>query len=206
MQLKRDVGVFLQVNRELGTEPVGTEVSFGDKKEDVVKVPLGNGRHISLRGKIDRIDKTAPSKYLVWDYKTGGTYSYDNKGYVSGGEQIQHALYAVAAEAILKKSGKDKDAKVIAAGYIFPTEKGTKDGQGGIFPRPTDDNRWHDVLNKLLDIIATGTFIVNSKDVCKYCDYMDICGGETARAFMSTKLKNANNKALDTWKTLKAYE
>jgi len=164
-------------------------------------------QHISLRGKIDRIDKAAPSKYLVWDYKTGGTYSYDNKGYVSGGEQIQHALYAVAAEAILKKSGKDKDATVIAAGYIFPTEKGTKDGQGGIFSRATDNkNRWHDVLNKILDIIATGTFIVNNKDVCKFCDYMDICGGETARAFMSMKLKNADNKALDTWKILKAYE
>ena len=207
LQLKRDVGVFLQINRELGTEPVGTEVSFGDKKENIVTIPLGDDKHISLRGRIDRIDKTAPSEYFVWDYKTGGTYSYDENGYISGGEQIQHALYAVAAEVILRKSGKDNDPKVIAAGYIFPTEKGTKDGQGGIFPRPTDDkDRWRDALNKLLDIITTGTFIVNNEDVCKFCDYMDICGGKTARDIMSEKLKNPDNKALDAWKTLKAYE
>jgi len=204
MQLKRDVNVFLQINRELGTEPVGTEVSFGGDKEDVVKIPLGDGKHISLRGKIDRIDRVAPSKYLVWDYKTGGTYSYDESGYVSGGEQIQHALYAVAAEIILKQSGKDKNAKVVAAGYLFPTEKGTKDGRGGVFSRMTDDSdRWRDTLNKLLDVIATGTFIVNSGDGCKFCNYTDICGGETARKFMSIKLKNPDNKALDIWKTLK---
>lgn len=207
VQLKRDVGVFLQINRELGTEPVGTEVAFGDAKEGSVKIPLGEGKYISLRGKIDRIDKAAPSKYLVWDYKTGGTSYYEENGYVSGGEQIQHALYAVAAEAILRTRYKDKDAAVVAAGYIFPTEKGTKDGQGGIFPRPTDDkDRWREALNKLLDIIATGTFIVNNKDVCKFCDYMDICGGKTAQGLMSAKLENPENKALDPWKMLKEYE
>lgn len=207
LQLKRDLGVFLQINRDLGTEPVETEAMFGANKEDAVKIPLAEGKHISLRGKIDRIDMAGPSKYHVWDYKTGGTYSYDEKGYISGGEQIQHALYAVAAEALLIKNLKDKDAKVVAAGYIFPTEKGTKDGQGGIFRRPTDDSdRWRDALNRLLDIIATGTFIVNSEDVCKFCDYMDICGGKKARERMNTKLENADNKALDSWKVLKAYK
>lgn len=204
MLLKRDVGVFLHLNRELGTSPVGVEIAFGDKKEDVVKIPLGGGKHISLRGKIDRIDKLAPSEYVVWDYKTGGTYAYEENGYIAGGEQIQHTLYAVAAEEILKKNGNDKNAKVVAAGYLFPTEKGTKDGQGGMFRRPVDSNdRWRAPLNLLLDVIASGTFIVNEKDVCKFCDYSDICGGETARGHMSAKLGNADNKALEVWKTLK---
>ena len=207
VQLKRDVGVFLHINRELGTEPVGAEMAFGFKKDDAVKIPLGNGKHISLRGSIDRVDKAGTSEYRVWDYKTGGTYSYKDKGFIAGGTQIQHALYAIAAEEILKQSGQDKNAKVISAGYLFPTEKGTKDGQGGIFSRSTNNkDLWQSPLNKLLDLIATGTFVVNNKDVCIFCDYKDICGGATARDSMDAKMENIENKALEDWKLLKEYD
>ena len=207
VQLKRDLGVFLYINRELGTESVGTEVVFGDKKDNVVQIPLGNGKYVSLRGMIDRIDRVAPSKYSVWDYKTGGTFSYKERGYVSGGEQLQHALYAVAAEVILKRSGEDKNATVVAAGYIFPTEKGTKNGDGGVFPRPVGGSeKWSAPLNQLLDIISSGTFIVNKKDVCIFCDYKNICGGETASKAMAVKLENAENKDLDGWKMLKDHK
>lgn len=207
-QLKRDAGVFLQINKDLGTEPYGTEVCFGNKEDDVVKISLGNGKSIALRGKIDRIDKAGPSEYHVWDYKTGGTWGYEETGYVVGGEQIQHALYSAAAEAILKKRGEAKDPKVTVSGYIFPTEKGTKDGKGGIFPRSTDDkDRWREAMDKLLDVLATGTFIVNNKDAgCIFCDYGDICGTEKARSQIAEKLKNPDNKALDAWLKLKACE
>ncbi len=205
VQLKRDVGVFLQINKELGTEPVGTEVAFGGNKGDPVKIPLGKNKFITLRGMIDRIDRVAPSQYHIWDYKTGGTFSYKENGYVSGGEQLQHALYAVAAEAILRANGEDKEAKVVAAGYLFPTEKGTKDGLGGVFSRSIG-MKWVDTLDRLLDIISAGTFIVNNEDKCYFCDYTDICGGKTARDAMKAKLLNAENKALEGWTTLKGQE
>lgn len=206
-QLKRDVNVFLQINRELGTKVVGTEIRFGDKKDGAVKVFLTDNKQILLRGKIDRIDKAGPSKYHVWDYKTGGTYGYKERGYLAAGRQIQHALYAVIAEEVLKKSGKDKDPKVTKSGYLFPTEKGTRDGAGGIFPRSTSDReKWQEPLGKLLDIIGNGTFIVGKEDACKFCDYSDICGGEKAQKQRASKEKNDINKELNEWKELQDYE
>ena len=206
-QLKRDVLIFLKINKELATTSIGSELCFGANKEDAVKIPLGNGKNILLRGKIDRVDLAKPSVYHVWDYKTGGSYLYDERGYVAGGEQVQHALYAVAAEEILKKSGKDKNPKVEQSGYLLPTEKGTRDGKGGIFSRPTADReRWQAALNKLLDMIGSGAFIVGSGGTCSFCDYGDVCGGDKAKEYMKAKLENEDNKELKAWKELKAYE
>ncbi len=206
-QLKRDVLIFLRINKELATTPISSEMCFGEKKEGAIKVLLGNDKDILLRGKIDRIDLVKPSVYHVWDYKTGSAYSYNERGYVAGGEQIQHALYAVVAEEIMKRSGKDKNPQVVQSGYLLPTEKGTKDGQGGIFPRTTaDKERWRPALNKLLDVIGSGAFIVGTGDTCKFCDYGDICGGAKAIADMKVKLENADNKKLEAWKELKGYE
>ena len=206
-QLKRDVSIFLKISKDLATTPIGSETCFGENKKDAVNIPLGNGKNILLRGKIDRIDLEKPSIYHVWDYKTGSSYSYNARDYIVGGEQIQHALYAVAAEEILKKSGKDKNPNVTQSGYLLPTEKGTRDGKGGIFPRSTAHReRWQAALNKLLDVIGSGAFIVGEGDTCSFCDYGDICGGTKTIEEMKAKLKNEDNKELEAWKELKEYE
>ncbi|MDW7762004.1 MAG: PD-(D/E)XK nuclease family protein [Acidobacteriota bacterium] len=210
LQLRRDVGVFLELDRGLGTEPVEVEMGFGGEGQEAVRIPVGDGEHILLRGRIDRVDREpGTSRYHVWDYKTGGTHAYDQKDYVKGGEQIQHALYALAAETMLRASGEDPGAEVVQAGYIFPTEKGTKDGEDGVIARPTDDpERWRIALDRLLELIASGTFILNhdkKKDIslCKYCDYPDICGGKAAREAMSRKSENPENIQFAPWKALK---
>ena len=67
-----------------------------------VKIYLGDGSWFFLRGKIDRIDRAGEGVYHVWDYKTGRTYGFDEHRHFRGGRQIQHALYAIAAEQIIK--------------------------------------------------------------------------------------------------------
>lgn len=203
-QLKRDINIFLKVIKELGTKPFKCEVMFGYEKEEPVKIPVGGG-NIMLRGRIDRIDKTGKSEFHVWDYKTGGMY-YKTKEPLKGGEQLQHCLYAFAAKCILKKMG-EKDAEVVKSGYIFPTEKGLRDGNEVILERNPKDTGWQEVLAKLMEIISKGVFTVaDKKDACKLCDYAVICDNETAQGQKKKKMVNESNVDLNAWKELKEYE
>lgn len=205
-QLKRDAEFFLRINNELGTRPVMWEVSFGDHDGTTVSIPLGDGAEILLRGRIDRIDKAKESEYHVWDYKTGSSYEFDEKHYIKGGTQIQHGLYAEAAEKILQSL--DKNAKVTLSGYILPTERGTKDGKGGIFCKNVAwKEKWQEALHIVFDIVRTGTFMrSNSDDGCGLCDYYEICDGENSQNQIKQKLLNEGNKELSFWKSLKEYE
>ena len=206
VQLKRDIKVFIQINESIKTESVGTEILFGAEPGTYVKIKLADGKEILLRGKIDRLDKAGKSEYHVWDYKTGSAYLYDEHTIVAKGEQLQPWLYAEAAEEIMKRNG-DTGAKVTASGYLTPTEKGTGDGKGGIFPRSTDNKKWQEALDRLLNLIENGYFIIsNEKDACTFCDYSDICGGEKAKAYSNNKISNDENKELAWWKELKKYE
>src|SRR5437764_452982 len=61
-------------------EPVAFEVAFGIRDDehpaefpDPVEIALGGGRSFRLRGSIDRVDRDAGGKFLVWDYKTGAS-------------------------------------------------------------------------------------------------------------------------------------
>jgi len=206
VQLKRDIKVFIQINESIKTDPVGTEILFGAEPGTYVKIKLADGKEILLRGKIDRLDKAGKSEYHVWDYKTGSAYLYDEHTIVAKGEQLQPWLYAEAAEEIMKRNG-DTSAEVTASGYLTPTEKGTGDGKGGIFPRSTDNKKWQEALDKILNLIENGYFIIsNEKDACTFCDYSDICGGEKAKTYSNNKLSNDENKELAWWKELKKYE
>lgn len=205
-QLKRDAEFFLRINNELGTRPVMWEVSFGDHDGTMVSIPLGDGAEISLRGRIDRIDKARESEYHVWDYKTGSSYEFDEKHYIKGGTQIQHSLYAEAAEKILQSF--DKNAKVTLSGYILPTERGTKDGKGGIFCKNVAwKEKWQEALRIVFDIVRTGTFMrKNNGDGCSLCDYHEICDGESSQKQIKQKLSYEGNKELSFWKSLKEYD
>ncbi|MDP3041819.1 MAG: PD-(D/E)XK nuclease family protein [Candidatus Omnitrophota bacterium] len=205
-QLKRDVGVFLKINESLETKPVKWEISFGEKEGVRVTIPLSNGSEISLRGRIDRIDQVKASEYHVWDYKTGSSYEFDESHYINQGTQLQHGLYAVAAEKILQVD--DKKAKVTISGYLLPTEKGIRDGKGGKFPKDTVlKEKWQEAMNIIFDIVKTGTFMRSDcGDGCKFCDYTEVCGGDNSKIQILSKLKNNESKELQLWQKLKEYD
>ena len=211
--LLRTTEIFLSIEEEYCKEniPEFFEVPFGCtwdenetglKHEDPVTIQLNNGKGFKFRGKIDRIDKTEEHKYIVWDYKTGSDYGFKDHGYFSQGKQLQHALYSMAAEIILRTMKVNKAAEVAGGGYLFPTEKGT----GKRYLRTRRDNEFKDLLDSIFEVIHKGMFLPADKnDPCKYCDYIPICGNNATEQ-SKQKINNADNAEVNLIKKIKEYD
>jgi RecB family exonuclease len=179
-----DVELFLEAEAEAtGTQPIGFEVSFGrplGEDEDSlasaepVEIELGDGLTFRIAGRIDRIDKVGASEFRILDYKTGGFWRDDWKGVFSGGRRLQHALYGLAAVALLRK--RDPKAKVTGAQYYFPSRKGRRERVTIKAPKPEQTAA---VLADLRELIVQGAFIqAADKKACKWCDYEAACTDE----------------------------
>ncbi|MDW7670263.1 MAG: PD-(D/E)XK nuclease family protein [Bacillota bacterium] len=121
--------------------------------------PLGEDTGFSFRGAVDRIDELGPCQYEVIDYKTGSTYGYSDNKPFDEGRRLQHALYARSVELILKERV-HPDARVLTAGYLFPTPKGQ--GEKIMYanqPQPPGSDPLIRILTRLLDGVAAGTFL-----------------------------------------------
>lgn len=190
-------------------EPLLFEVSFGvgddqgcgsaTKAPVVLRIP-GRGT-FRLRGRIDRLDRTGPNEYEVWDYKTGSTWGFQEHGYLNKGRHLQHALYALAAEALLRK-GEDKKAKVVRAGYFFPGHK----GEGArIVKNQSQREALYEALADLFALLQKGVFpSANHKDDCGFCKYGSICGGPEVAVQRCTK-KMVYDKKLEPFQKLKQH-
>ena len=156
-----------------------------------------------MRGVIDRIDRGADGEFVVWDYKTGSTYGYHDHGYLKQGRQVQHALYAMAAEEILRQSG-EKDPQVRWAGYYFPTERG--EGKR-ILRDQRDRHQVRETLGHLFDLLREGVFpAAEDGNSCRYCDYREVCGQEKAVLRTKEVLKTNPEDYLAPWRRLRAIE
>jgi len=203
--------VFLvaEKKREREVEPVLFEVTFGLKKEygegmeQPVKFEMNPAVYFYLRGKIDRIDRLEKNLYSVIDYKTGSYSIYENFECFGRGRILQHALYSVAAEQIIKKTGKDPSPEVVQSGYYFPTRKG--DGREFLVER-FDRGRLGELLLELLDVLSQGNFVVNPelKVECSYCDFNPICGEDAPEKAKAKKDMNPGEFAI--FETLKEYD
>ncbi len=127
-EVMQAMDVFLAAEQKLGerVEPLMFEVVFGIEEkegkgmEEPVNVALTPESSFRMRGKIDRIDRVGGNRYRVIDYKTGRYSRYDKLRCFGGGRTLQHALYSLAAEEILKKTGVDASPRVVESGYYFP--------------------------------------------------------------------------------------
>lgn len=188
--------------------PVLFEVPFGCMDEDTpiglrepVELDLGSNKKVKIRGRIDRIDRVDKHEYVIWDYKTGSTYGYKDNEILSGGKVIQHALYAVAAEIILKKTDTDKNPVVRQTGYFFPTEKGT----GRRFLKVRNDETVKQLLKTIFDLMRSGAFIASDKkESCTYCDYASVCVPDI-NTLTKTKCSNDQNKELAAVNNMRSY-
>jgi len=180
-EVMQAMNVFLAAEQKLGerVEPLMFEVVFGIEEEEgkgmeePVNVALTPESSFRMRGKIDRIDRVGGNRYRVIDYKTGRYSRYDKLRCFGGGRTLQHALYSLAAEEILKKTGVDASPKVVESGYYFPTRRG--EGKE-VLVEEFNREELKCLLCELLDILKRGHFIVGLDASCAYCDFLPICG------------------------------
>ena len=181
--INQTLEIFLKSEEEhcKEVEPYFFELSFGIASDsspelsdkDPIQIKLGNEGFFRLRGRIDRVDHQGDHKYQVWDYKTGSAWGYDDHGYVNQGKHLQHALYALAAETLLRAKF-DKKAMIVRAGYFFPGTKG--EGVRILRDQPVRDVLYK-VLADLFSLLREGVFPAsNDKDLCNICSYKAICG------------------------------
>jgi ATP-dependent helicase/nuclease subunit B len=209
----RDLEIFLKAEEKVAAEgvvPVGFEVGFagrGDEGEeplsqpDPVEVRLPGARFL-LNGRIDRIDRLRGGAYQVVDYKTGSLFWPKYHKVFRQGRLLQHALYGVAAESLLRKK-EDPKAKVTSGRYSFPTAKGA--GRSKVIARPKDADLGR-VVEAVLDIAGGGAFMARANDKdkkpCEFCDFAGMCGGMPVVKQAAAKLLNAANTALQPYRRL----
>jgi ATP-dependent helicase/nuclease subunit B len=219
--IHRDLELFLEFEAEAADRlaPIAFEANFGSRfagagetaeplgQLDPIEVSLGDAR-FSLCGRIDRIDRAdrrAPHDYLVTDYKTGSYYRPVYQGIFHGGRLLQHVLYAIAADRLLKTL--DPKARVVAGRYYFPSTKGG--GEEKLIARPTPA-QVAEVLSDLFETIRAGAFTTTAHiEDCKYCDYGRACGAVTAGDVVITraqlKAEATAHRTLDPFRRLRSH-
>ena len=151
---------------------MGAVTEGGIASADPVEIPLGGGRRVRLRGSIDRVDEAEDGGFHVWDYKTGSAAGIQEGRGLYGGRQAQPALYALAIEALLKRSG--RAGRVAVSGYFFPGRK----GEGQRMAIPVDAQETGAALARLFDLAGAGLVPhATSKTGCKFCEFESVCGG-----------------------------
>ena len=205
--------VFLAVEEsEMTSTPVLFEAPFGLSRWkpsvgsgsiDPVRIDFGPGVSFLLNGQIDRIDRVGKDVYCIWDYKTGSTRGYEEHRYLCKGRQVQHALYAIAAEQILKDR-LGGAPRVESSGYYFPTKRG--EGRRAV-RQETDRSKIAELMGYLFDILKSGAFMATDDgEVCGYCDYCEVCDREKAVGRAKALVSIAANTCLEPWGRLKNYE
>jgi RecB family exonuclease len=171
--LDRFVEVDLRLRHARQLRPMAVELSFGLDGNPPAVLQLADGRQLSFRGRIDRVDRR-PDGAAVYDYKTGSAFTIDfDADPVSGGAHLQLPIYAAA---ISQRFGIDD----VDSYYWFTRQVGNP--VGARFD--ADDARVRDVLDTIVSGIEGGVFpaypggwnnYFNTFENCRYCDFDRLC-------------------------------
>jgi len=183
-EMREDLLSFLiqdsKLRSEMGSQPLDVECRFGFDENDrysPVVLTLPNGRKISFRGIIDRVDSNASgSSLLVLDYKTGSTYAYEDMkdDPLGAGKHLQLPVYALTVRNQL--GGKCE----IQAAYWFATARGGFEMKAVALTNILEE-RFREAIGIIASSIEAGIFPSNpgsggeGHNNCTYCDYRRVC-------------------------------
>ena len=153
--------------------PMHFEVSFGPARaraegephsREPLAIDLGDGRTLSVSGKIDRIDKKPDGTLVLRDYKTGRA-PRDDGGLFRGGRQLQIPFYLLAAERLFP-------GLVVTEAFLDYVDGGR---QVSLDTAALKGDGFRALLRGLVDAIAQGHF-VQEHTACDWCDFTAVCG------------------------------
>ena len=203
-----DLAIFVhgEAGMDASRKAIAFEVGFGRPgasaeeplaSPDPIVIDAG-GVKLRVAGQIDRIDQVGPSAFEIVDYKTGGYWPDDWKGTFAGGTRLQHALYGLAALALLRTQV--QKPAIRGAEYYFSSAKGQQERKR-IDAQPA--SAVAAVLADLRHVIASGLFVhAADEKSCKWCDLGRACG-QKAAARAAAKL---DDPALAPFRKLTAYD
>jgi ATP-dependent helicase/nuclease subunit B len=212
--MAESVRIFL-IEEELFTaqhEPLYAEASIGLPSTDwptqldhpePVTVALDAGRHIRVRGRIDRIDRRrSDGRFVITDYKSGGSRWYTQKDRFHEGRLVQHLLYILMVDARLKEA-LALAPEVAAFRFLFPTS--AAQGEAVLLTRDELTDRM-DVLHNLCDLAGSGCFTpTDHPDDCRWCDYTLICGDTVFQAKGIVRKLEGDDERLGPLRKLRGY-
>ncbi len=180
-EMNRFVHRDLEFRRRHRSRPIGTEYAFGFQDKPLA-VQIGNGRALSLRGSVDRVDVTDDDGLVVVDYKGGRGSHYrdvvDNP--LDDGRRLQLPLYAKALAQHQSRSGPR-----IGVYWLTSIDETREMELGEV------DAELHDVVGTALDGIEGGLFpaIPGGTQMwprpthvnCKFCEFDGLCPTDRRR-------------------------
>lgn len=168
--LRRFLGEDDRYRREAGAVPVAVEQPFGHGGQPGVAVPVAGGRHVTFRGTVDRVDRTAGGGLSVLDYKTGRRPDPVDDP-VAGGTRLQLPLYALAARQRYRPAGP------VDVRYWYVSDRGSDRGRSprdGFTMTDGTERRLAEVVGAMVEGVAAGRFPGNPEG-CALCPYTDVC-------------------------------
>lgn len=181
-------------------EPPRSEIDCAEP----ISLSLSDGRLIRVGGRVDRVDRflrDGSQRYMIWDYKSGSAYGFDQKNPFQQGRKLQGFLYVGMLRHRLAAFGESADA-VKSFGYFFP---GPKTEGLRLQWTSAELRRGDDLLRKICDLVSAGIFppTTDASD-CKFCDYRFVCGDadEVANA-SQRKAQWADNERFLEWSELR---
>jgi len=193
--------VYLEAAIGMPTTQRGTDLNAPDP----VAVELPGGGTISGVARIDRIDRNG-SVFTVYDYKSGSYMRpYDADDRFQQGRLVQHVLYMVVVEAVLR-SKLDPAAQVKEFRFLFPGVRAS--GREIPFGRDIVEPGLR-VIKSLCRLPADGVFLpTDDVDDCRYCEYRSGCQAVKADlgslcAASGRKIDNPDNTTLEPFVELR---
>lgn len=194
------------------SQPAYFEVALGMESDSAtpldsiepIELVLPNERKLRAKGRVDRVDKTGPLEYFLWDYKTGSAYNFSEEEPFRGGRRVQNILYLKMIEAALGAQVHPQ-AVVAGFGYSFPTTRSLSQRVKWIAQGLATGEA---MLANMVSVIENGTFLAtNDPKDCDYCNFRTLCGNHYQTAIIAKQhLENPQLVQLTPWREIRSVK
>lgn len=200
--------LFEEVGRQKRGRPICLEAALGGAAEDrppwnrvrPVELTLDSGAVLTLRGRVDRVDRLRDHGGLViWDYKTARSANFSRRDPFDSGRHLQPLLYTRMLETVLAEEGIPEPVRGFS--YFFPMPR--DEGRTLTYDRDMLREGGTEILEALSSLLASGCFPFGvDKADAVFSEYLAVHGDIAALAGAARR-KALADPALAAWAELR---